>query len=69
MQYHPNKITIDSIKNQLKRNKAFLSGYDREGRPCIVVKGARHIPEECDLDEMMRYFVYLLERACEKADE
>jgi hypothetical protein len=69
MTYHPDKISIESIERQLKKNKAFIQGYDKEGRPCLIIKGARHIPEECDVEEMMRYMVYVLERACEKADE
>jgi hypothetical protein len=53
----------------LKKKKAFLTGKDKDGRPCIVIKGCRHIPEESDEEEIMRYFVYHLERACTVADQ
>jgi hypothetical protein len=46
-----------------------MIGQDKEGRPCIVVKGCRHVPEESDEEEMMRFFVYHLEKACAIADE
>jgi hypothetical protein len=46
-----------------------MIGNDKEGRPCIVIKGGRHIPEESDEEEIMRYFVYHLEKACAEADK
>jgi hypothetical protein len=69
LQYQPDKILPKHIKNELKTGKAYLHGYDREGRPCMIVKNCLHIPENSDIDEVMRFFIYNVENACRIADE
>jgi hypothetical protein len=67
--YKPESIQESDIKNELESGKAFLHGYDKEGRPCIVVKISKHIPAKTDVDEFIKFFMYLIESACKKADE
>jgi hypothetical protein len=69
LEYKPEFITELDIKNELKTGKAFLHGFDNEGRPCIIIKNSRHIPEETDFDEFMRFFIYLIEKSLKLADE
>jgi hypothetical protein len=69
LQYQPDKILPKHIKNELKTGKAFLHGYDKEGRPCMVVKNCLHIPENSDIEEVMRFMIYNVENACRRADE
>jgi hypothetical protein len=69
LEYKPDEITEKDVKNELKTGKAFLHGCDIEGRPCIVVKNAKHIPENSDLEEIVRFFIYNVETACKLADE
>ena len=69
LQYKPEEFNEKLIENELKSGKAFLHGYDKEGRPCIVVKNARHIPEKTDMDEFMKFFIYMVDKACRLADE
>jgi hypothetical protein len=67
--YKPESIQEADIKTELKSGKAFLHGYDKEGRPCIVVKICKHIPENSDVEEFVKFFLYLIESACKKADQ
>jgi hypothetical protein len=69
LEFKPECITIKEIKNELASGKAFIHGYDKEGRPCIVVKNCKHIPEKTDLEEFMRFFIYTVDKACRIADE
>jgi hypothetical protein len=67
--YKPEEITEDEIKTELNSGKIFLHGCDMQGRPCIVMKHSKHIPEQSNFDEMIRCFIYILENACKLADE
>lgn len=69
LKYHPESITEESIQNELSKGKSFMHGFDKEGRPCIIIYNGKHIPEETDVDEFMRYMVYMVEKACKMADE
>lgn len=68
VQYRPELITEKLIENELKSGKAYLHGYDKEGRPCVVIKNCKHIPEKTDIEEFLRFFIYMIENACLKAD-
>jgi hypothetical protein len=68
IQYRPEKIMPKDIKNELMSGKAFLHGYDKEGRPCVVVKTYLHFPEKTDIEEFMKFFIYLIDSACRLAD-
>ena len=69
IQYKPEKTLRKDIANELRSGKAFLHGYDREGRPCIVVKNCKHIPENTNMEEFIRFFINLIDNACKLADE
>ncbi len=69
IKYKPESITPNEIKNEVASGKAYLHGYDKEGRPCIVVKNCKHLPDESDFDEVMRFFIYTVDSACKLADE
>lgn len=69
LEYHPESITERDIENELRSGKAFLHGFDKEGRPCVVVKNCRHIPEKTNIDEFIKFFIYTIETACKLADE
>lgn len=65
----PDKIDEKSIENELKGCKSFMHGFDRQGRPCMVVKANRHFPDKSNYDESFRYGIYMMEKACNIADE
>jgi len=46
-----------------------MHGFDRQGRPCLVVKANRHFPDKRNYDESFRYGIYMMEKACNIADE
>ena len=65
--YHPESITEKDIPIQIKTGKAFIHGHDKEGRPCVVIKQSLHIPGETDMEEMIRYGFYIMEKALNEA--
>ena len=69
LDYLPNKITVDSIKNELKIGKIFIHGFCPEKRPVIVIKTGLHFPGDSDFDELTRLGIFWMERACKLADE
>ena len=54
---------------ELKIGKAFLHGFDRDGRPCIVIKTALHFPDQSEFEEAYRFGIYIMEKASKFADE
>lgn len=64
--YHPESITEKEIPIQIKSG-TFIHGYDKEGRPCVVIKQSLHIPGETDMEEMIRYGFYIIEKAMNEA--
>ena len=67
--YKPDKIAEESILRELKTGKAFLHGFDREGRPCIVIKSALHFPDKSEFEEAYRFGIFIIEKASKLADE
>jgi len=67
--YLPDKITLESIKKELKIGKIFLNGYDPENRPILIIKTGLHIPGESDFDELNRLGIYWMEKGCALADQ
>ena len=65
--YHPESITEKDIPIQIKTGKVFIHGHDKEGRPCVVIKQSLHIPGETDMEEMIRYGFYIMEKALNEA--
>lgn len=67
--YHPERITEKDIPVQIKTGKAFIHGHDKENRPCVVIKQSLHIPGQTDMEEMIRYGFYILEKAFKLAEQ
>jgi hypothetical protein len=69
LQNKPELIKEEHIQNELKSRKAFIHGTDLSGRPCIVAKACMHIPENSDVEEVIRFTVYTVDKACRLAKE
>ena len=71
IQYKVDEITEASIFEELATGKAFWHGYDKEKRPCLVVKVKRHvrIPGVSSVEASIRFGVYLLEKGIKLAEE
>jgi len=54
-------ITEASIRNEILRGTAFFCGQDKEMRPIVYTKTARHFKSQCDPKEVERMTVHLFE--------
>ncbi|KAF5178094.1 Sec14p-like phosphatidylinositol transfer family protein [Thalictrum thalictroides] len=59
-------ISESEIQNQISHKKFFLQGFDKKGRPLVVVFQGRDVPTngKKSLDELQRYLVYTLDKIC-----
>jgi len=55
-------ITEKSVENELKSGKSFFNGVDKDGRPVCIVRTRKHDSYHRDIDESMRYCVYVMEK-------
>ncbi|KAK6160481.1 hypothetical protein DH2020_003862 [Rehmannia glutinosa] len=62
-EFVPNgSISPAEIPNDLAQNKLFMQGYDKTGRPIVVVFAARHKPTT--VEEFKRYVTFTLDKIC-----
>jgi len=55
--FAPNgSISASEVPNEIAQNKMFLQGFDKEGRPIMVVLGARHFQNKGGIEEFKRMF-------------
>ncbi|KAL7135232.1 hypothetical protein ABFS83_11G079600 [Erythranthe nasuta] len=55
-------ISPDEIPNDLAHNKLFMQGYDKTGRPIVLVFAERHKPTT--VDEFKRFVTFTLDKIC-----
>lgn len=55
-------ISPSEIAENLDHNKLFMQGYDKTGRPIVVVFAARHKPTS--VDEFKCFVTYTLDKIC-----
>ncbi|KAI5083991.1 hypothetical protein GOP47_0000160 [Adiantum capillus-veneris] len=56
-------IPESEIENEMKKEKIFLQGMDKDGRPIAVILAARHFTCERNLEEFKRFVVYGFDKA------
>ncbi|KAI5083996.1 hypothetical protein GOP47_0000165 [Adiantum capillus-veneris] len=56
-------IPETEIVNELKKEKIFVQGTDKTGRPIGVILATRHITSERNLEEFKRFVVYGFDKA------
>ena len=66
--FEVDSITEESVRKELDKKQAFIHRHDKEMRPCTVHLPRRHNPKERDVEEMVRCFVLLMEKAAREAD-
>ncbi|XP_062168447.1 CRAL-TRIO domain-containing protein YKL091C-like isoform X2 [Alnus glutinosa] len=59
-------ISASEVPNEIAQNKMFLQGIDKEGRPIMVVLGARHFQNKGGIEEFKRFVVYGLDKVCSR---
>lgn len=57
------------IANELKKEKIFLQGVDKKGRPIGVILARRHESSDRDLEEFKRFVVYGFDKAVSSLPE
>ncbi|KAK6149843.1 hypothetical protein DH2020_017368 [Rehmannia glutinosa] len=57
-------ISPSEIANDLAHKKLFMQGYDKTGRPIIVVFAARHKPTT--VEEFKRFVTFTLDKICSR---
>lgn len=57
------------IEGELSTGKAFWHKCDKNGHPCMIVKTARHFPEQSSVDSLLKFAVFLIETGTRLADE
>eukprot|EP00891_Asterochloris_glomerata_P004220 jgi/Astpho2/4220/Aster-05183 len=69
-EFKADDIAWDTVKAEAATGKVYMHDHkDRLGRPVIVVKVAKHITGEWQLDDSKRLCVYMLERAISQLPE
>lgn len=61
-------ITEHSVMPLIQSGKAFWHGYDRQGRPCLIIRVRYHVPGQFSLEQTMRFAVFLLEQGTAESD-
>ena len=71
LSYKPDQISIeeDCIKKQLEAGKLQWHKTDKGNRPCLYYRMKYHIPNLADLDNNLRFLVYMIEKGCCEADK
>ncbi|KAF5197694.1 Phosphatidylinositol transfer protein [Thalictrum thalictroides] len=59
-------ISESEIQNQISHKKIFMQGFDKKGRPLVVVLHGKHVSTSGkeNLDELKRFLVYSLDKIC-----
>lgn len=68
-EFNIDSLTEEIIESELQTGKAFWHKEDKKGHPCLIVKTKRHFPGESDIDTLMKFAVFLIEKGTEKADK
>jgi len=54
-------ITVQSVPNEIRQEKTFFRGYDRDNRPVCIMKVRNHDPSKTDFLESQRFTIWLME--------
>eukprot|EP00743_Colponemidia_sp_Colp-15_P005809 GILK01006244.1.p1 GENE.GILK01006244.1~~GILK01006244.1.p1 ORF type:complete len:256 (+),score=43.00 GILK01006244.1:53-820(+) len=69
IEYKADEITETEVKKEIETGKAYWYKHDKQGRPCLIVRPARHHPSQREVRETMRFAIYLLEEGIKRAEE
>lgn len=69
--YKPDQISEneDCIKKQLEAGKLYWHKTDKGNRPCLYYRMKYHVPNLADLDNNIRFLIYMIEKGCNEADK
>ena len=69
--YKPEQISLseDCIKKQFEAGKLLWHKTDKGNRPCLYYRMKYHVPNLADLDNNLRFLIYMIEKGCNEADK
>lgn len=67
--YGADQLTYEQVQPIYETGKAFWNGHDKYNRPCLIIRVRCHWPGQFDLEDTMRFIVYLIEQGLRMADE
>lgn len=60
--YKPLEINLSKIASDLSYGKSFIHGFDKEGRPCLLMFTGLHFPDKTTFENTYAMGVYWMER-------
>ena len=71
LSYKPELISPneESVKKQLETGKLLWHKTDKGNRPVLYYRMKYHVPNLADLDNNLRFLVYMIEQGCKEADK
>ena len=67
--FKPISIEAKTIAPILMSHRVVYHGFDKVGRPCMLVRPRFHKPGEYPMEDMVRYGIFQLERILRKSSE
>ena len=61
----PKEITLDMVRSEAVKKKGYFHGFDKDGRPSIIVRVGLHSPKTSDVDVMLKLVIFMVEKAIE----
>ncbi|CAN6485617.1 unnamed protein product [Victoria cruziana] len=62
-------VSESEIPNEIRKEKVFVQGFDKEGRPLAVIMAGRHTSDDRDLEEIKRLTVYAVDMLCARTND
>lgn len=71
LSYKPELISPseECIKKQLEPGKLVWHKTDKGNRPCLYYRMKYHVPNLANLDDNLRFLIYMIEQGCNEADK
>lgn len=68
LSFKVDQIDVEEIRVHLQTEKIILHKEDKLGRLCVLVRPRYHDPGSSDLDVMIRYGMFLIEKAIQQSE-
>ena len=63
LEYKPHEITPESVRAGLESHRLIIYGFDKKGRSTLILRPRYHTPGEFEIDLMLRYGIFMVEKA------
>lgn len=71
LSYKPDLISLNEevVRKQFESGKLMWHKTDKGNRPCLYYRMKYHVPNLADLDNTLRFLVFMIEQGCVEADK